>query len=473
MLDNSLILPNGKKIVFNEEQTQGLIKIQEWLYKRDGINCMTLSGFAGTGKSTIIKKILDKYRLGVVVTAPTHKAKKVISNTTDKEGKTLHGLLGLRPDVELSDFNPNEPQFSQIAAPRINDYNLVIVDEASMINKELYKLILDQIKDTKTKVLFMGDSAQLPPVGEDISQVFLDKSIGLHQLTKIERQKDTNPLLLTFDFIRNNLDSIDGGFKRKTNINDFNEGIFFTNSKIEFRDKIFKLFNSEEYKKNNDYCKGLAWKNETVMESNKTIRNNIFGNGCDFIEIGDVLMGYRTITDAKMRYNIIENSADYQIVNKTNRYENSFGIGGYKVKLREDLGRGEFSFKDIFIIDINNRDDLHTYAQMHDYYRDIAMENKTQWKKYYDFRRENVLLTTIDKYINGVSRPSNNIINKDMDYGYFITVHKSQGSTYNNVCILDNDLNDNWNVVERNKLRYVAMSRPTQMAYVLSNRIDD
>lgn len=60
-----------------------------------------------------------------------------------------------------------------------------------------------------------------------------------------------------------------------------------------------------------------------------------------------------------------------------------------------------------------------------------------------------------------------------MDYGYFITVHKSQGSTYNNVCILDNDLNDNWNVVERNKLRYVAMSRPTQMAYVLSNRIDE
>jgi exodeoxyribonuclease-5 len=209
------------------------------------------------------------------------------------------------------------------------------------------------------------------------------------------------------------------------------------------------------------------------MESNKTIRKNIFGDDCDFIEINDVLMGYRTITDAKMRYNIIENSADYQVVNKTNRYENSYGINGYKLKLREDLGRGQFSFKDIFVIDINNRDDLYTFAQMHDYYRDIAMENKTQWKKYYDFRRENVLLTTIDKYINGTNRPSNNIINKDMDYGYFITVHKSQGSTYNNVCILDNDLNDNWNVVERNKLRYVAMSRPTQMAYVLSNRIDE
>jgi ATP-dependent exoDNAse (exonuclease V) alpha subunit len=201
MLDNILVLPNGKKIIFNEEQTAGLVKIQEWLYKRDGVNCMTLSGFAGTGKSTIIKKILDKYKLGVVVTAPTHKAKKVISNTTDKEGKTLHGLLGLRPDVELSDFNPNEPQFSPIAAPRINDYNLVIVDEASMINKDLFKLILEQIKDTRTKVLFMGDSAQLPPVGEDISQVFLDNTIDIHQLTKIERQKDTNPLLLTFDLI--------------------------------------------------------------------------------------------------------------------------------------------------------------------------------------------------------------------------------------------------------------------------------
>lgn len=50
------------------------------------------------------------------------------------------------------------------------------------------------------------------------------------------------------------------------------------------------------------------------------------------------------------------------VVNKTNRYENSYGINGYKLKLREDLGRGEFSFKDIFVIDINNRDDLYTFA---------------------------------------------------------------------------------------------------------------
>ena len=190
--ENQLLLPSGKLITFNDEQFEGLKMIKNWL--KNGDTFFTLSGYAGTGKSTIIKKILDSYHRGVVVSAPTHKAKKVAMNTTGRDGQTLHGLLGLRPDVDLDNFNPNDPKFNPIAVPKIADYNLVIIDEASMINKELYELILEKTKGCGTKVLFMGDSAQIPPVGEKESVVFLNENIERYKLTKIEKKKDKNHL---------------------------------------------------------------------------------------------------------------------------------------------------------------------------------------------------------------------------------------------------------------------------------------
>ena len=61
--DNELILPNGKKIVFNDQQYEAIQKINKWL--KSDKTFFTLSGSAGTGKSTIVKKILDNYRYGV------------------------------------------------------------------------------------------------------------------------------------------------------------------------------------------------------------------------------------------------------------------------------------------------------------------------------------------------------------------------------------------------------------------------
>ena len=61
------------------------------------------------------------------------------------------------------------------------------------------------------------------------------------------------------------------------------------------------------------------------------------------------------------------------------------------------------------------------------------------------------------------------IVKKDFDYGYAITVHKSQGSTYNTIFITENVIDQNPLNEERNKLKYVALSRPTTLAGSLSN----
>jgi len=471
ILENQLMLSSGKLITFNTEQFDGLTKIKYWL--KNGQTFFTLAGYAGTGKSTMIKKVLDFYRFGVVVSAPTHKAKKVVMNMTGKDGQTLHSLLGLRPDVDLDNFNPNDPKFNPIAIPKITDYNFVIIDEASMINQELYDLIIEKTNDSKTKVLYMGDPAQIPPVGEKESVVFMqDQTKEFHQLTKIERQSDTNPLAFVYDALRNNLNRLDGGFQRVTNMNELGEGVAFTIDKREFRREILDKYSSTDFKKDTDFAKVIAWRNETVMLSNKVIRTELFGKKTDVVEVNDILMGYRSVSSENQRYNIIENSADYRVVDKTGLEENQYGIQGYQIKLREDLARGEFKFQDVFIIDTNDHDNLHLYAQMHDFFRDMGKSNKKMWKKYYEFRRSNLLMKTIDKHKNGLYRSSQDIIVKDLDYGYAITGHKAQGSTYSHVFVMENDINDNWVLKERNQIKYVALTRPSMTATVLTTKLD-
>jgi exodeoxyribonuclease-5 len=468
--ENQLLTPSGKIITFNDQQYEGINKIRKWLKGDKTFFC--LAGHAGTGKSSIVKKLIDEYRYGVIVSAPTHKACGVIENFTGCESKTLHSLLGLRPDVSIDSFDPNNPQFNPIVPPKINNYNFCIIDEASMVNLELFNLIKDTVNGHNTKILFVGDPAQIPPIGEKISAVFIQEDIEKYQLTKVERQTNDNPLLFLYDNLRNNLNSNDGGFLRKSNINSKGEGIIFTTNKQEFRKLLFKEYKNKEFQKNSDHVKTIAWRNITVMQSNKIIRDELIGKNKDIVEIGDLVSGYRSILNEKQNYNIIENSVDYHVIEKSNLEENEYEIKGFQLKLREDLPKGKFKYDNVFVVNSNDHDNLHHYAEMHDFFKDMAKNNKKLWKKYYEFRRNNLIMVNIEKFRNGRFRNVGEVISKDLDFGYCITGHRSQGSTYNKVFVLENDIKENWLIKERNQIFYVSVSRPTTLATVLCNKID-
>lgn len=149
---------------FTEDQEKALDLLTNWYYNPKDL-FFTLSGRAGTGKTYLIKYLLDKVvRQPVCVSAPTHKAVRTIERSTGRTGKTLQSLHGLRPNVNLEDFDLQNVKFDQLGNPTMNNYKIIIIDECSMINAGLHELNVKRARDLNVKILYIGDPFQLPPV---------------------------------------------------------------------------------------------------------------------------------------------------------------------------------------------------------------------------------------------------------------------------------------------------------------------
>lgn len=444
--------PVGKKIVFNHEQYRAVMDIKNWLADNKSSISYTLAGYAGTGKSSIVGYIIQNNR-SVVVSAPTHKAKVVIERCTGKQGATIQALLGLQPNTSLEHFDINNMQFDPIGTKLIGKYSLVVVDEASMLGKDLHTLLVQEAEKHNTKILFMGDSAQLPPVNEHISEVFANPNITW--LTKVERQSGDNPLMGIYDSIRSNIQAEKDMFIHRDSAIDHTgtrQGVVFVDNNI-FSHAIIEVFSSPFYRKDANYCKVLAYTNENVGKWNRIVRNAIIGENKRVVELGDVLMSYNTISRNKEA--LITNSAEYTVQGITERIDPQ-GIAVYTTSL-QDVDTGKGVVVDILVPDTHN---IAKFKEVIQALRQKAKNatGKTRsvlWAIYYSTKANYLLMQPVGD------------IAKDLDYGYACTVHKSQGSTYHTVFIDEDNIDRNNNCTERNKLKYVAFSRPTHIAYSL------
>lgn len=142
---------------------------------------LVITGGPGTGKTTIInaiKKILNKNDLSYAMLAPTGRAAKRIQESTGDEAYTIHRLLGIKPDENISEYNEENPI----------DKDYIIVDEMSMVDIYLMKSLLSAIAPT-TALILVGDSNQLPSVGPgNVLSDIIDSDIKTIRLKKIFRQ---------------------------------------------------------------------------------------------------------------------------------------------------------------------------------------------------------------------------------------------------------------------------------------------
>ena len=155
---------------------------------------MVLTGGPGTGKTTVIKallKIFSNLGMSCALCAPTGRASKRMSEATGDESKTIHRLLEVATGNELSD----EPKFARNNSNPL-DEDVIIVDEASMIDVPLMNSLLNAIK-TGARLILIGDVSQLPSVGEGdvLNDIISSGEFSVVCLNEIFRQAENSGIV--------------------------------------------------------------------------------------------------------------------------------------------------------------------------------------------------------------------------------------------------------------------------------------
>ena len=415
-------------MVFNERQLLAIQALSDFLDSDRNFFC--LSGSAGTGKTTIIKEVL-KNRSGVIVSAPTHKAKRVISKATGLEAITIHSALCLSPNMELKDFDKNNIIFDTKSVMAPIPYKVLVIDEASMLNKDLVGFI-KMLKGKK--VIFIGDHKQLPPVKETESLVFLDKEIEQFRLEKIERQSEGSTII----DVCNQVLSGDYDFKESKNVKIFSNPMSFGE----------EIVSRTRFGENPDY-RILCFTNKCCSQWNNYVRGMVIGDYKTKLVVGEWLVCQKTVRD------VCENSTDYKI--ETIDDCEIHGLKGYDCRLSDGWG----NYTSIFVLKNESyKDFLDQERKM----RRNALDAKSGqqrgflWRLYYKFTNSVSVLGVInDAY-------GNKLYDADFDYIYAQTVHKSQGSTYKEVFIIKSDI---MACQDRMSIMYVACSRPSETLNIL------
>lgn len=180
-------------MAWSPQQEAGLRDIQAWLRDPDGKQVFRLNGFAGTGKTTILKEVVNMVKGDTLFASFTGKAALVMRSKGCEGASTIHSLIYSPDEDENGDVQFNLNPMSAVA-----DAGLTAIDEVSMVNEVLGKDLLS----FGTRVLVVGDDAQLPPVeGTGYfthGQTFLPDVM----LTKIHRQAADNPIIKLATHVR-------------------------------------------------------------------------------------------------------------------------------------------------------------------------------------------------------------------------------------------------------------------------------
>lgn len=455
------------------QQRQAMTAMFKWFESNDLE--FTLGGYAGTGKTHVVStfiKLIGK-SANACITAPTHKALRVVEKQVGIKGKTLHSLHGLRMNVDLLNFDIENPQFDPMGTAHIQNFKLVIVDEASMVNSHLFNLNRKNALLYKTKILYVGDPLQLPPIERNNPDVqkgkaFTDVS-NFFYLTDIVRQSSDNDMLELFIMLRDDI-------MNRTN-NCITHLVRARDKKVGKNYKVLSLnpytetlldyFNKEAFTKDIDYIRQACFSRAAVADWNHAIRHTIIKDDAELVNINDIFTAYANQIDDN-KNPILRNSDDY-ILDDIDKYVNDVGISTFAVNLT-NVSDHKMSPK-LLILNHNDSTSVTTFLSLLNYlhYKAKYQGVPGGFRNYYKFKdsiliMKNLVLNESNKY---------KIVHKDIDYGYALTIHKLQGSTMTNIAV---DLYDIIypkkgssfvnNIDQRNRLLYVALSRATDNAII-------
>lgn len=478
--DVTTVRSTGKSggITYNKEQQSAIINAVSFLKTNtDPTQYYVIEGKAGTGKTTIAKEILKEFEdEQIYVAAVSHKAKGVIKNSfgDDTRGKKFFSIASL---LGLKGINDNDTQTTKFQVgtkvPLLdNPPALLVIDEASMITEDVLKKIID-INSSLSRpfqMLFLGDIGQIQPIRDEQSEFYrthkdlLNKKSDIFNskhksklITRV-RQGEANPILPYADYFWENSQKENPELNPTQHIVRNNQitdkgSLLFSNSEAEVLSSVIKAVKNAVEKGLTNHVKIVTYHVNEKTELNQKIHEALFGKDSDYSK-GDMLI-FNAQYDLHETKGVIENSAEIQIKDIDDTDVDEYGIHtlylettgtAYSVTGQE--------IKDC-TIQVVSRQDIGKYNQKLAELASVAKRQtnralkKQAWKEFWEYK---------GRYA-------------DVDFGYAITAHKSQGSTYDIVVVDEKDIMGTTATSnqEKSELIYTALTRPRKTAIVISS----
>ena len=387
-------------MILNKGQEQGLkIAIERY---RQGYKFTTVAGYAGTGKSTLVRYIIDALDIEedrVCYCAFTGKAAEVLKKKGNKNVSTLHRLLYEHIPRPAGGFFRKPKLFI--------DYDVIVVDEVSMAPKSLMELLFRH----RVYVICLGDPFQLPPIDKDEDNHLLDNPHVF--LEEIMRQEEDSEIIQLTMKIRNQepIDYFNGNEVKIIPYSDLNTGV------LQWGDQILTATNAKRQAINNQ-MRALRGRTGEPVDGDKIICLRNYWD--DSSLNGDALIN-GTI-------GILQNSF------QTWRKIPSF--------IQSDIKKFDVLVGDLVVPETK---DIYQMTEM-DRQMIITGEKCCDWRLSYKL---------------GKLRPKyGEIVPKEFTYAYAITAHKSQGSEWPKVVVLEEKFP--FDKVEHARWLYTACTRSSE-----------
>ncbi len=442
--------------------------LSDFITNQTSDTLFVLKGFAGTGKTTLISTLVNnlwKIKRSAQLLAPTGRAAKVISNYSGKEAFTIHKKI----------YTPRYSKSGKVnfvLQLNKNRKTLFIVDEASMISdlpsqSSLFGSgsVLDDLMQYvysghQCKLMFVGDTAQLPPVKLDVSPALNEQQLELNY------NKQINTFLLT-EVVRQQQDS--GILVNATKIREAIAANFFNNFKfnIEGFTDIVKLIDGHDIMDAiNDAYSNLGHEETAVIvRSNKRanlynqqIRSRILFNEHE-ITSGDFLMivknNYFWLKPTS-EAGFIANGDIVEIL-EVFAFKELYGFRFAEVKVRMVDYPKMRPFETVIMLDtIALETPSLPYEEANRLYEEILKDHEDESSNYKKF-----LKVKNSKFLNALQ----------VKFSYAITCHKSQGGQWHTVFVEQPYIKD---AIDKDYMRwlYTAVTRAKEKLYLIGFKDD-
>ncbi len=413
-----------------EGQRRAFREIRSFVYdrNREADWEMLLEGGAGTGKTFLQKALVFDIPVNWCCTALTNQAAKVLQANVGENAtcRTVYSVFGIQ-------MTPREDllELKYPATPvDLTKYDVITVDEAGMTNKALCKYIRFVCRMQGIKLLWVGDRAQLNPVGEGISTVF--KTRRRVALKKVLRH-DNQILQFALHVREQVLSYPESRVKLRSN-NDGRQGVWKLKTS-NYYDQIEAAAAEGMFTRPND-TKVIAWRRKSVELANRLIRKTIYGRDAskemwlpgDRIAVREPVHS-REDGSVVLAHVEDEGSILSSVLTKSTKYPN---LMCYRTAVKIDDGQA-------ITLDILTERSQPVYEDELNRLARIAKNDTKQWKAFWALKKSfhNVL------------------------HSYAKTAHRAQGSTYTNVFADATEILSNPDEEEALRCFYVTATRPT------------